>query len=322
MLMFQALNHFMYRFKYRYGKNLPLSVPVDVSLELASTCNMACTYCYHSDQDHLPFTKGLMRAETAFDVINQAADLGVHSLKFNYRGEGTLHPRYRDITAHAKSLATGGTFIDRLANSNFKIPVKIRDAVFEGLANLTKVKVSYDSFHAEVFEKQRAGGIHALTTENIDLFYNHPARLRSDTQLVIQCVRTKLNHDEDLEGQVRRRWPSATVSIRDMVAGRVDTNLDDLEHRKRDKDNRQPCQQAFVRLIVHHDGRVGPCCPSIGNNLLVGDVKKQSLYEIFNGRAAKNLRRSLKDGSAFTMEPCKGCSSFESYKGFKPNWNS
>lgn len=320
--MLKNIQHSLYRLKYLYGRWLPLRAPVDVSLELASTCNMACEYCYHSDPKHLPFTKGLMDFNTALTVIDEAYDLGVNSLKFNYRGEGTLHPFYKDILKHAKDLSGDSIFIDRLANSNFKIIPQRRDHVFEGLSYLTKVKVSYDSFRPEVFEKQRAKGNHALTTENIDLFYNHPARIKSDTELVIQCVRTSLNMDEDLEGQVRKRWPSAGVSIRDVVGGRVDKDTTKLETRSRDASARIPCRQAFVRIIVHHDGRCGPCCPSIRNDLIIGDIGSQSLKSVFNGAIARELRRQLKSGKAFDSNPCKTCSSFESFKGFKPKWES
>ncbi len=320
--MIKKIDHLIYRLKYLYGKHLPLTVPVDVSLELSSTCNMACNYCYHSDQEGLPFARGMMKLATAERVIRESAELGVNSLKFNFRGEGTLNPHYSKITKYAKSFAGGSVFIDRLANSNFKIIPARRDDVFSGLAALTKVKVSYDSFNAEVFEHQRAKGIHALTTENIDLFYNHPERIKSETQIVIQAVRTNLNKDEDIAGMAAVRWPEATISIRDMVAGRVEKDLGEYENKTRDASGRIPCNQAFVRLIVHHDGRVGPCCPSIKNDLLVGDVNTQSVREVFNSTIAVQLRKDLKSGKAFESNPCKGCSSFESYKGYKAKWTS
>jgi len=65
----KTVNHFIYRLKYRYGKYLPLSVPVDVSLELSSACNMACAYCYHSDKENLPFRQAFMAKETAFKIV-------------------------------------------------------------------------------------------------------------------------------------------------------------------------------------------------------------------------------------------------------------
>lgn len=318
----KKLSYFLYRFKYRFAKQLKLKVPVDISLELSSKCNLACGYCYHSDPKSLPFERGLMNKETAYRAIYEAAQLGVNSLKFNYRGESTLHPDYTRITKLAKTLASGSTFIDRLANTNFQISPTIRDDRFEGLANLTKVKISYDSFIADVFENQRHKGKHSLITENIDMFYNHPSRIKSETIMVIQAVRTLKNKDEDIEGQAKKRWPEAQISIRDMVAGRVEKDVSNFEHRKRDFSNRQSCLQAHNRMIIHHDGRVGPCCPAIKNDLIIGTFPNQSLYSIFNGLPAKKLREELLNKTAFHMNPCRTCSSFESFKGFKPSWDS
>lgn len=321
-MVMKKLRHFLYRYNYTNGPNLNLTKPVDVSLELSSACDMACEYCYHSASNEIPFVKGIMDKNLAFKIILECADLGVNSIKFNYRGEGTINPAYREITDLAKKFARGSTFIDRLANSNFKFHPRRRDDIFLGLSNLTKVKVSYDSFIPSVFETQRKGGNHALTTENINLFYNHPERIKSETEIVIQAVRTKLNKDEDIYSEVKKRWPSAGVSIRDMVAGRGDADLSSLENRTRDLSERQSCIQAHVRLMIHWDGRVAPCCPAIGNNLLIGNINEQSVTQIFNSMEAKTLRRELKDKTAFTREPCKSCSSFESYKGFKAVWNS
>lgn len=316
-----TLRHLSYRANYLAAPLLNHKVPIDISLELSSACNMSCAYCYHNSTD-VPFTKGVMHKDLAFRIIMQSADLGVNSIKFNYRGEATLNPHYREITELAKNLAKGSTFIDRLTNSNFKFSPSKREDIFKGLSHLTKVKVSYDSFKKEVFETQRSGGIHDLTTENIGLFYNSPERIKSETRIVIQAVRTSLNKDEDIMGEVKRRWPDAEVSIRDMVAGRIDKDLSGLQNRTRDVKNRKSCIQAHARLIVHHDGLVSPCCPSIKNDLLIGDLNTQTVSEVFNSDAAKALRKSLKDKTAFFKEPCKSCPSFESYKGYKAPWNS
>lgn len=319
--MIEKLRYHWYRLKYHHGKHLPLRTPVDVSLELASDCNMKCSYCYHGDPARLPFTKGIMTWDTAEQIVLQAASLGVNSLKMNWKGESTINPRFRDITALAKSLARGSTFIERLTNSNFKFRTN-REDIFEGLANQTKVKISYDSFRKEVFETQRAGGDHLLTTMNIDKFYDHPARIRSGTEMVIQAVRTAANKDEDLAGQIRKRWPSATISIRDMVAGRVDRDLSEMELRVRDRSNRQSCEQAHVRLLFNYAGDAFPCCPDIGEKLKYGNIHTMSMKQLFNSAFAQQLRQELKSGDAFDLDPCRSCSSFESYKGFKPNWGS
>jgi len=313
-------NYGIYRLKYRYGQYLPLTSPVDVSLELASKCNMRCGYCYHGDAEHLPFERGMMKLRTAREIIRQAAELGVNSLKFNWKGESTLNPHFSKITAYAKRLASHRTFIDRLSNSNFKFPT-IRDDIFDGLCNQTKVKVSLDSFRKEVFEKQRAGGVWHLTMANIEKFYHYPNR--TNTELVIQAVRTTLNADEDIAGEAKKRWPSATISIRDMVSGRLEKDVSALEHKIRNPlESRKSCLQAHVRVIFNWRGKAFVCCPDISEKLCMGDIKKDSLYDIFNSDKVKALRKDLKSKRAFESEPCKGCSSFETYVGYKPNWAS
>lgn len=319
--MINKIEHAIYRAKYRYGKNLPLKKPVDISLELSSACNQKCGYCYHADPKNLPFTTGFMHAEMAIKIIDQAADLGVHSLKFNYRGESTLHPQYHFITHHAKEKAHGMTFIDRLANSNFKIPKFKRDKVFAGLSNLTKVKISFDSLDRKVFEYQRAGASYDLALENIDLFYNDERRLESGTKMVIQAVRTNLNKDEDFS-RFKDRWPDAEISIREVVEGRVDQDVSEYTHKDRDDSQRQSCKQAHVRLIFSKDGLALPCCPDIKEQLALGNIGTMSLKDIFNGYRAKQLRKDLKSGAAFRLDPCKSCSSFESYKGYRAPWGS
>ena len=307
-----------YRQTYLNAPQLALTVPVDVSLELSSYCNMGCTYCYHGDKKSLPFMQRFMLPETTKSILRQAAEAGVHSVKFNWRGESTTNAFFAAATRQAKALATGSTFIDRLTNSNFKFDTA-RDDIFEGLCNQTKVKVSYDSFRPEVFETQRKLGKHALTTANIDKFYNWPGR---ETELVIQAVRTSLNAGEDIEGEAKKRWPSASISIRDMVEGRVDRDLTAIKHKERDYSERQSCIQAHARLIFDWDGTAVPCCPDIKQKLVIGNIREKTLVEIFNSQEANRLRRDLLSLKAFESSPCKDCSSFETFRGYKPSFES
>jgi radical SAM protein with 4Fe4S-binding SPASM domain len=307
-----------YRNLYLNAPTIPLARPVDVSLELSSFCNMYCSYCYHADKKNLPFKQKIMSWDTFQKIIDQAAELGVNSIKTNWRGESTMNPKFADMTAYVKKLAKGRTFIDRLTNSNFKFDTG-KDEIFEGLCNQTKVKVSYDSFRKEVFEKQRTGGDHDVTTRNIDRFYNWPGR---SNILVIQAVRTKLNADEDLEGEARKRWPSALISIRDMVEGRVNKDLSDSAYRRRDFSQRQSCIQAHARLIFDHSGAAVPCCPDIKSQLKLGNIHEMTLAEIFNSKMAKELRKDLLSLKAFEKDPCKNCSSHESFGGYKPSIDS
>lgn len=318
--MIKSLNYLLYRLKYRYAKELKLNIPVDVSLELAASCNLACNYCYWSNPKELPFKPGMMSWDTAQLIIADAATIGINSLKMNYRGESTINPIFKDVTKFAKDHASGSIFIDRVTNSNFMFKSD-RNDIFEGLCNQTKVKVSFDSFIPDVMQKQRAKSNHSLIMKNIDIFYNHPNR--KDTELVIQAVRTKLNKEEDIYGQSKRRWPDAKISIRDMVGGRVDKDISEYENKERDFSNRQSCLQAHNRIIFDWQGNAQVCCPDLKSELQIGNIHDESIYHIFNSKKAKAIRKSLLDKSAFDkIDACKNCSSHESFSGYKHPWGS
>jgi len=315
------LPYFCYRFKYRFGRSLPLKKPVDIALELSSKCNMRCSYCYHADPDALKWTPNFMGLETAERILYDAAYLKVPSVKLNWRGESTMNPHFNQITGLAKRLSEihKGAFIDRITNSNFLFPTHRTD-IFDGLANQTKVKISYDSFIPEVFDFQRGGGNHEIITRNIDKFYNTKNR---KTKIILQAIRTNQNKDEPIIETSKRRWPEIEISIRDMVEGRNEKDVSDLAVKKRDPQNRRACIQAFTRLIFDSFGYAVMCCPDIERRLILGQIHTKTIKQLFNSQYAKAIRERLKSGLAFqSLKSCINCSSFESYKGYKPKWDS
>lgn len=312
--MLKNLNYHWYRFKYRNARELKLKKPVDVSLELSSHCTAQCTYCYHSDTKNVPFEKGFMRYETAEKILNDAAKLKVPSVKFNWKGEATMNKSFKDIAATAYILSTEKVFIDRICNTNFNFSFN-KDDIFTGLFYMTKVKVSFDSFRKDVLESQRKGTVYERALDNIKYFHDHP--YRKGTKLVIQSVRTQLNKDEDLEWEIKRRFPDAEVSIRDVVEGRVDKDLSQSLVKDRPRE-RESCVQAHARLIFNWQGVAFPCCVDIKERYRLGNIHNNKMIDIWNSHQAVLLRKRLKNKSAFLTEPCKTCSSHESYAGWKP----
>lgn len=315
-----------YRATYNNSPDLNLDCPVDVALELSSHCNLRCPYCYHADKNGVPFEKGMMDRITGYKIINQAYLAGVNSIKFNWRGESTLSPNFLRFSelAYNLSLIKKGPLIDRISNTNFNF-FNERDDIFKALSYLSKLKVSIDSLNKTVYETQRARGNFDLICKNLDKFCEKFWD-QNKTTLVLQAVRTNLNKDEDLEGEFKKRWPNAIVSIRDCVDNRT-VNDHDFSYRERSQVERIPCRQAFSRLIFDWKGNAYACCPGFDNKtndpLKFGNINQMTLREIFNSPKAIELRRGLKEGWAFKVhEVCKNCSSYETYAGYQPNWDS
>ncbi len=67
-----------------YGESLATAglIPLCVDLELSAMCDLACAFCY---RQHIATPDKLMEEALFKSIIDQAAALGIPSLKFNWR---------------------------------------------------------------------------------------------------------------------------------------------------------------------------------------------------------------------------------------------
>ena len=78
--------------------------PLCLDLELAAICDLACPYCFR--QTYVTPDK-TMPISLALDLIDQASEMGIPSIKFNWRGEPLLNPKIAEIIKYAKSKGMG-----------------------------------------------------------------------------------------------------------------------------------------------------------------------------------------------------------------------
>ncbi|HEX6839134.1 MAG TPA: SPASM domain-containing protein, partial [Polyangia bacterium] len=69
---------------------------------------------------------------------------------------------------------------------------------------------------------------------------------------------------------------------------------------------RYPCQM-LDRVDILHDGRVALCCSDPEGKHAWGDVRTQSVLEVYRGAIARRYRDIHRRGLRHTIEPCRGC---------------
>lgn len=67
------------------------------------------------------------------------------------------------------------------------------------------------------------------------------------------------------------------------------------------------CPYPFYNLIVNPDGEVTACCADWRRKLVLGDLKKQSFSEIWNGEILKRFWVDMLKGNKNTYEMCAKC---------------
>ena len=278
--------------------------PLCVDLETAASCDLACPFCFRQS---IATPDKLMREELAYRIIDQCADLGVPSLKLNWRGEPLLNPKLPAIVAYAKRRGILETIINTDAVT--LTGEKSRALIAAGLDLLI---YSFDGGTKDTYERMRPGRFHVNRFEEVYGNIRRFAEIRGDLgaslpRTQIQMVLTEDTYREQEEFFRLFEDCVDDVSVKAYTErGGVLSDLDD-ESRERVRGfleergmpastpswrNRQgdvmvslgrlPCEQIYQRLMVTYNGSVSMCCYDWGNEHPVGYVDRQAIDEGLN----------------------------------------
>lgn len=274
------------------------SFPVQIDIELNTTCNLKCKMCFQ--KDHAPPRKNMSLA-LAYSLLNQAKKGGAESVKLQYRGEPMMYPFFVHVLRVAKKLGlyvhfnTNGTLLDkRLIETLIKFKVD-------------KIIFSVDGATEKTYEKIRVGAKFQKIQENImDLYAWKQLRDSKYPMIAIHGIVNDINREEMEGGLFEKMWRPFAQEIAymeefDLIDGSIDaTPLPDWH-----------CGQLWQRLFILVDGGVLPCCSGIDfeNDIFysVGDVNHQTLKEIWNSRAMDKLRERHRAGNSHLIEMCQKC---------------
>ena len=273
--------------------------PLSVDLETASLCDLACPFCY---RQWIATPDKIMDKDTAFRLIDEAAEMGVPSIKFNWRGEPLMNPRIADIVGHAKKRG----ILDTIINTN---ATHLDDTMARRLidAGLDHVIYSFDGGSEDSYDKMRPGRFGENTFQdvyaNIRNFAAVRAKMGSPFPFTkIQMILTDDTFDEqdtffELFGDIiddvsvkayterGGRLSDLDGDMRDMFQkAAAEQGIDPDAPFWRDRDDnlmvatgRLPCEQPYQRIMVAYDGRTGMCCYHWGNEHPTGYVDQRAI---------------------------------------------
>lgn len=289
------------------------SVPLNLDIELAALCNLACPSCSWGesefaasmtalDWDGLP-KKRIMPTDMAIRLIDEAAAIGIPAVKLNYKGESTLHRDFAKIAKHAHDT---GAFHEILLNTNGNCGQK----AWDGFQYFTRVMVSLDTLRPDLYDKIRFGGNieRALDTIWYLKQNKHP-------DFWVRRVIGVLNKDEPFVENVHRMFgPGIRVSEHYAFDRNKDTKVS-VHEGDIGQWERQYCGYPSQRLIVTAAGVILPCCIMWGDEYPIGRWPELSLIQAWQSDTLKDLRKTLRANDIKNApDICKNCTSFMAYK--------
>ncbi len=270
--------------------------PLCVDIEIASICDLGCPHCF---REYIITPDKIMDEKLYNSIIDKVAQLGVPSIKLNWRGEPLLHPKLNKFIKYAKTNGILDISINTNAtNLNEKKAIELIES------GLDQIIYSFDGGTKKTYEKMRPGRFENNKFEkvykNIKQFNEIRKKMNAKYPISkIQMVLTK-----DTREEVESFFSLFSEIVDDVTVTQYNErggNIDDLNHEKKNellnylKENnlpnntpyivdvdgqvsiskkRLPCEQLFQRLMVTFDGSVGMCCHDWGAQHCIGYVSE------------------------------------------------
>ncbi|MBM3492343.1 MAG: radical SAM protein [Alphaproteobacteria bacterium] len=288
-----------YRVAYRRSLNYPLHdelppFPLTVSLELVNRCNLKCIMCY---TEHHREAKSTLALGTIEKVLAECRTNDVPAMVIGMGSEALLYKNVREVVAKARQagvmdifFGTNATLLDE-AMSEFLVEQRV-----------ARIEISLDAATRETYARIRSKDelerVEANVRKLVEVKRRHGAKL--PVVRLCFCVQPENLAEKDAFLAKWRDWVDY-VDFQERVDFRHVTPLIKGEVDKLPPAEALPvkntyCDYPFNSLHVWASGEVTPCCTYYGRALVLGNVKQQTLAEIWQGEKIAAIRRELKTG--------------------------
>ena len=279
-------------------KQITSEGPLHLDIETLNLCNLTCELCPRTVEDNKgTLSTGVMKFDFYSRLIDQGADFGACSVKFNYFGEPLMHPDVVKQVAYAKQKG----FVEVMFNTNAVLLTKSMSRRLLD-AGIDSIFFSIDSPYPEKYNKLREGADFYQVKRNIEDF----VKIKEDGGYKHVQTRVSLV----LMGQSEEELDDYKKMFLDLV-GIIGYG----EYVDREKDYEDEfgiidgfvCAQPFQRMFINWDGMVFPCCVGNTKEMIMGNAHKTALIDIWNSNKYNNLREHMKNGTYYKVPLCRRC---------------
>lgn len=250
-----------------------MSFPNRVTLEFTNNCLERCPECPRHKTD---MQIGYMNRNLFYKIIKELP--GNTTVVPFFRGESTLHPEFCEF------MRALNVFKNVQFASNGKHLSK--DMQMEILDCCTFFSLSLHTF---------------MLPEECDHtnFLYYLGKKKVTTQVsIVDCNLPKYRS----EGFIKQ-WLKHVDVVR-VYREHSLLSLGDIENVVPPT---EPCGKVFSDMIVYWDGKVGLCNHDWNNQTLHGDLNRQSIEDVWNGKEYKVVRASHLAGQRRSVPTCRDC---------------
>lgn len=289
--------------------------PGALVIDNTNLCNAKCSWC---PNDTITGKKGIMDNALFEKIINNYGEKG-GIVRFGTFGEPLLDPGFtkkidfiqKFTSIYKRELITNGYALDE------DIARKLIDQKVD-------TEISLDELDKGLYEKLKGVSFDKTWKNLVRLF-----QLNDKAKIPIEInIRIKTSTSEEM---IRNNPlfkelshtnctvelnPISTMDSLSNWGGKFDKASFISEgkilrsqraYKEFNLKNQAPCHQLWKWMVINWDGRVVLCCTDIYTNVVLGDLKKKKIEEIWRGPVLTKLREGFINRNGRKNGICKSC---------------
>jgi len=292
-------------------KVIPLSTPLALFIDTGNGCNLKCSFCPTGDKDLLRKVGRqvkVMSIELFRKIIDdlRSFENKIKIINLYKDGEPLVNRHFPEMVRELKAskvaekittktnglLITGDNFLD-IANCGLdEIGISVIAPHAEGYLRIAGVKMDYEKFLVNIGQFYRNKGQCKVYVKMADAGFTKAEIQKFYLDFEDKCDFIAI---ENLHG-----WSMSDV--KDFTLGTEKKSFDGVE-----LTNKVACPWPFYEMGINSNGTVGLCNDDWAHKTLIGDVRLESLQNIWNGRRMFEMRKMHLEGRRCENEACSNC---------------
>lgn len=280
--------------------------PKTILVETQFGCNAKCVFCqYPQVADILP--RGKMSLATFEKIAKECAGRGVERFILCLDNEPLMDATLADKYAVLKKYCPESV-CNLTTNASLLTPEKIEQLIGGGLVDELFLSINGNS--KDVYEKIMVLPFEKVM-KNLDYFCKwlreHPL-IKQALRVRVNTVKTRLVAPE--VPAMTRRWEAEGFEMHVIDMDNRGDQLDMGAVGEMAQEEMKPnttCRRPFHTLVLTWEGQAVICCVDYKREVKLGNVHEQSVYEIWNGPWATQLRKEYLAQDFTNLPTCAKC---------------
>lgn len=290
---------------------IPLDTPFVVFVDPSDACNFKCRFCPTSDRE-LMKKVGRPWKQMPLELFKKIADdmtkfpKKIEVLRLYKDGEPLINKDFPAMIKYAKEIKASNR-IDTTTNASLLTKKKAEEIVKAGLDRINISIYGIKSEHYSAFSGVKLEFKQIL--ENVRNFYE----IREQCEMLVKINGDQLTEEEknvfleyfgDYTDKIYIEhtmscWPEFNLRGVDVnpKVGIYGQQIKEVE----------VCPYPFYSIAINSDGVVSVCFLDWGRKLGLGNIREESLKDVWNGRAMRQYRKMFLEGERKNHPVCGTC---------------